>query len=92
MVIYDNNHYEWVDLAELLAEQGCSVSLVTPAPLISSWSQFTLEQERIESQVDEVGREVVSADGVRVIKMDAVTLSNTVSGMKLSCRAMAWCW
>ena len=34
-------------LAELLAQNNCEVTLITPAPTISYWTQFTLEQERI---------------------------------------------
>jgi dimethylamine/trimethylamine dehydrogenase len=34
-------------LAELLAQNGCEVTLITPAPTISAWTEFTLEQERI---------------------------------------------
>src|ERR1043165_1371359 len=46
MIIYDDDHYYMGGvLAELLATNGYSVSLFTPAPLISYWSQFTLEQE-----------------------------------------------
>ena len=45
VLVYDDDHYYMGGvLAELLAEQGCSVSLVTPAPQISYWAQFTLEQ------------------------------------------------
>ena len=65
VVIYDDDHYYMGGvLAELLADNGCQVSLVTPAPLVSYWSQFTLEQERIQQQVDEAWREVISADCV----------------------------
>ena len=56
VVIYDDDHYYMGGvLAELLAEQGCHVTLVTPAPLISYWSQFTLEQERIQHKLMKLG-------------------------------------
>ena len=55
-VIYDDDHYYMGGvLAELLAERGCHVSLVTPAPLVSYWSQFTLEQERIQQKLMRLG-------------------------------------
>ncbi|MGB8982085.1 MAG: NAD(P)-binding protein, partial [Anaerolineales bacterium] len=55
-VIYDDDHfYMGGVLAELLAEQGCNVTLVTPAPLISYWSQYTLEQERIQHKLMKLG-------------------------------------
>ncbi len=48
ILIYDDDHYYMGGvLAELLAQNGCEVTLVTPAPSISYWTQFTLEQERI---------------------------------------------
>jgi len=48
VLIYDDDHYYMGGvLAELLALNGCEVTLMTPAPTISYWTQFTLEQERI---------------------------------------------
>ena len=48
ILIYDDDHYYMGGvLAELLAQNGYEVTLVTPAPSISYWTQFTLEQERI---------------------------------------------
>jgi len=46
--IYDDDHYYMGGvLAELLATNGCEVTLVTPAPTISAWTEYTLEQEHI---------------------------------------------
>jgi dimethylamine/trimethylamine dehydrogenase len=48
VLIYDDDHYYMGGvLAELLAQNGCDVTLMTPAPMISYWTQFTLEQEHI---------------------------------------------
>jgi len=48
VLIYDDDHYYMGGLlAELLALNDCEVTLMTPAPTISYWTQFTLEQERI---------------------------------------------
>ncbi len=48
VIVYDDDHYYMGGvLAELLAANGCSVTLVTPAPTISAWTEFTLEQDRI---------------------------------------------
>ncbi len=48
VLLYDDDHYYMGGiLAELLAESGCEVTLVTPAPTISAWTEYTLEQERI---------------------------------------------
>jgi dimethylamine/trimethylamine dehydrogenase len=83
-VIYDDDHYYMGGvLAELLAEQGCAVSLVTPAPLISYWSQFTLEQERIQSKLMKLGVKLYPQTVLNEIKTDSVRLSNTVSGSEI---------
>ncbi|MBL0344014.1 FAD-dependent oxidoreductase [Candidatus Villigracilis affinis] len=48
VLIYDDDHYYMGGvLAELLTQNGCEVTLMTPAPSISYWTQFTLEQDRI---------------------------------------------
>jgi dimethylamine/trimethylamine dehydrogenase len=81
VVIYDDDHYYMGGvLAELLAEQGCKVSLVTPAPLISYWSQFTLEQERIQSKLMKLGVKLYPQTILSEIRKESVRLSNTVSG------------
>lgn len=56
VLLYDDDHYYMGGvLAELLLQNGCEVSLVTPAPLVSHWAQFTLEQERIEKHLLRLG-------------------------------------
>jgi dimethylamine/trimethylamine dehydrogenase len=80
-VIYDDDHYYMGGvLAELLAMNGCRVSLVTPAPVISYWSQFTLEQERIQAKLMKLGVRLYPQNVVREIRKDSVKLSNTISG------------
>ena len=86
-IIYDDDHYYMGGvLAELLAEQGCQVSLVTPAPMISYWSQFTLEQERIQQKLMRLGVKLYPQHILGVIEDDCVTLINRISGegMELS--------
>jgi len=81
ITIYDDDHYYMGGvLAELLAEQGCKISLVTPAPLVSYWSQFTLEQERIQAKLMRLGVTLYPQNVVNEIGKDFVKLSNTISG------------
>lgn len=48
VLIYDDEHnYMGGVLAEHLARAGHAVTLVCPLPVISSWTNFTLEQPRI---------------------------------------------
>lgn len=80
-VIYDDDHYYMGGvLAELLAVNGCKVSLVTPAPLVSYWSQFTLEQERVQAKLMKLGVKLFVQNVVSGIGEDFVKLSNTISG------------
>jgi dimethylamine/trimethylamine dehydrogenase len=81
IIIYDDDHYYMGGvLAELLAEQRCSVSLATPAPMISYWSQFTLEQERIQSRLMKLGVNLYPQTVLSEIGEDCVRLMNTISG------------
>ena len=81
IMIYDDDHYYMGGvLAELLTEQGCDVTLVTPAPLISYWSQFTLEQEHIQHKLMKLGVKLYPQTILNEIENDCVKLINTVSG------------
>jgi len=80
-VIYDDDHYYMGGvLAELLAGQGYQVSLVTPAPMVSYWSQFTLEHERIQARLMKLGVTLHVQTVVSGIGDDFVKLANTISG------------
>lgn len=81
IVIYDDDHYYMGGvLAELLAEQGCKVSLVTPAPMISYWSQYTLEQERVQYKLMKLGVKLYPQHVLSEVENDCVRLSNIISG------------
>jgi dimethylamine/trimethylamine dehydrogenase len=83
-VIYDDDHYYMGGvLAEWLAERGDNVSLVTPAPLISYWSQFTLEQERIQHKLMKLDVKLYPQTLLSEIKNDCARLTNVVSGREM---------
>ncbi len=80
-VIYDDDHYYMGGvLTELLATNGCQVTLVTPAPFVSYWSQFTLEQDRIQHKLTKLGVKLYSRTVLSEIRKDCVILTDTVSG------------
>jgi len=80
-VIYDDDHYYMGGvLAELLASNGCHVTLVTPAPFVSYWSQFTLEQERIQQKLTKLGVKIFAKSVLSEIQTDHVRLTDTISG------------
>jgi len=92
IIIYDDDHYYMGGvLAELLAEQGYKVSIITPAPLISYWSQFTLEQERIQSKLMRLGVKLYPQSVLSEIGNDSVRISNTISDdeIELPCNGVA---
>jgi dimethylamine/trimethylamine dehydrogenase len=81
VVIYDDDHYVMGGLlAELCAKQGCDVTLVTPAPLASYWTQYTLEQARIEARLRSLGVTILTQHGVTNIGHHTATLTDNVTG------------
>jgi len=79
VVIYDDDHYYMGGvLAELLAQNGCMVTLVTPAPMISYWTQFTLEQERIQKRLMRLGVTLIPRHVLSALSADSVTLTDTI--------------
>ncbi len=83
-VIYDDDHYYMGGvLAELLATNGCNVSLVTPAPMVSYWSQFTLEQEKVQAKLMKLGVTMYTRHVLSEIQSDSVRLLDTILGKEV---------
>ena len=56
VLIFDDDHYYLGGaLAEMLRRAGHEVALVTPAVEVSTWTQHTMEQERIQARLLELG-------------------------------------
>lgn len=79
VLIYDDEHnYMGGVLAEQLARNGHKVTLVSPLAVISSWTNFTLEQPRIVGRLHALGVEMrprqrvveVVGGGIRIIAAD----------------------
>ncbi len=91
VIIYDNDHfYLGGVLAELLAQHGCRVTLVTPAPLVSFWTQFTLEQEKIHRRLLKLGIKLFTQFKLTKIETTHLALSGSLSGEEkmLDCEAV----
>jgi dimethylamine/trimethylamine dehydrogenase len=72
VVVFDDDHYYMGGVvAELLAKEDHEVTLVTPAPDVSNWTNNTLEQARIQTRVLEAGIEVVAQRTVASVAADA---------------------
>jgi dimethylamine/trimethylamine dehydrogenase len=74
-------------LAELLLQQGCQVTFVTPAPLVAYWSQYTLEQEKIQRRLMKSDVKIFTQQILEEIHPEKVTLTDSVSGEAIEVNA-----
>lgn len=91
IVIYDDDHYYMGGvLAELLTTNGCSVTLVTPAPTISAWTEYTLERDRIYKRLLDLNVTLLPHHFPASLSGTAVTVSHTVTSAEtaLPCDAV----
>ncbi|MGE0818115.1 MAG: FAD-dependent oxidoreductase [Candidatus Nanopelagicales bacterium] len=88
VLVYDDDHYVMGGLlAEALAVRGHAVTLVTPAPLVSYWSQFTLEQERIELRLRQLGVRIVVRHVLHEIGADGCLAASVLDGAETAIAA-----
>ena len=75
VVIFDDDRFYMASvLAELLARTGRKTVFVTPAPIVAPWTEYTLEQTRIQHRLIDLEVEIVplhrlagmTADSLRV--------------------------
>ncbi|GMG85412.1 NAD(P)-binding protein [Paralimibaculum aggregatum] len=65
VVIYDDDHYYMGGvLAELLVQEGCDVTIITPSAYLSDWTVNTLEQHAIHRKLARMGVNIVLNRGV----------------------------
>jgi dimethylamine/trimethylamine dehydrogenase len=69
-------------LAELLAQNDCAVTLVTPAPEISYWTQFILEQDRIYARLLRLGVTLLPHHGLASLSPEAVTVKHSITSVE----------
>ena len=75
VLIYDDDHYYLASaLAEQLATDGLSVTLVTPAADIAEWTHNTLENEHIQVRLRELGVGIICKQEMLSVQEDHVTL------------------
>jgi dimethylamine/trimethylamine dehydrogenase len=79
VVIYDDDHYVMGGaLADVIAGHGHPVTLVTPAPVVSAWTEYTLEQERIERRLRSLGVRILTRLTLASIAADSVTVASVI--------------
>ncbi|MGB1390677.1 MAG: FAD-dependent oxidoreductase, partial [Paracoccaceae bacterium] len=83
VVLWDDDHYYMGGvLAELLVNDGCTVTLVTTAQRVSDWTYNTLEHHSIHKRLAEMGVDIVLNRGVTRIGQGAVTSDCVFTGME----------
>jgi dimethylamine/trimethylamine dehydrogenase len=76
VLVYDDDHYYLGGaLAELLALEGRTVTLVTPAARVSEWTVNTMEQPRIHRRLDEVGVRLATSEALVGVEGGSATLA-----------------
>jgi dimethylamine/trimethylamine dehydrogenase len=55
LLVDDDHYYMGSAIAERLAALGCEVTLVTSAPQVAFWSQYTLEQAQVQRRLLQYG-------------------------------------
>ncbi len=91
VLIYDDDHYYMGGvLAELLATNGCEVTLVTPAPTISAWTEYTLEQSRIYKRLLSLNVTLLPYHALASFSPTTAAITHTITNTEtsLSCDAI----
>jgi dimethylamine/trimethylamine dehydrogenase len=81
VLIYDDDHYYMGSvIAEQLVADGFRVTLVTPQSMVASWTEYTLEQHRIQARLIELEVQIITAHELKAVDGDQVTLGCVYSG------------
>ncbi len=85
IVIFDDDHYFMAGvLAEKLRADGHDVTYVTPAADVSHWTHNTMEQERIQTRLMEMGVRIIPLHNLARVGAGEVQLSCVYTGMTLT--------
>ena len=81
VVVYDDDRFYLAGvLAELLAREGRQVTYLTPAAVVSAWTENTLEQGRIQARLLDLGVGIVAHRSLDAIEDGAVTTRCVFTG------------
>ncbi len=88
VVVFDDDHYYMGGvLAELCAQKGCAVTLVTPSAFVSDWTANTLEQSQIHRRLAGLGVAIRLNTGIASVQAGGVETNCTYTDT----RAMMEC-
>lgn len=81
VVVYDDDHYYMGGvLAELLASEGYETHIVTPAARVSSWTENTLEIDKIQRRLIEAGIQRHTETALNRVEPHGLVVANTYTG------------
>ena len=81
VIVWDDDHYYMGGvLAELCRYAGLEVTIVTPAPIVSSWTVNTLEAMPIAKRIARMGIGVIPYTSVAGFRDGNVRLANNLTG------------
>lgn len=92
VVLFDDDHYYMGGvLAELLVQNGCKVTIVTPAAFVSEWTNNTLEQAEIHKRLANMSVDIILNRAVSSIDDGGVKTECTFTGnvTEIACDAVA---
>ena len=85
VLVYDDDHYYLGGLiAEVLVMGGLSVTLLTPGPEVSHWTQNTMEQHKIEERLLSLGVTLVCKRTLVSAQSDYVVTRCNLTGEEYS--------
>ena len=85
VLVYDDDHYYLGGLiAEALVMAGLSVTLLTPGPEVSHWTQNTMEQHKIEERLLRLGVTLVCKRTLVSAQSDYVVTRCNLTGEEYS--------
>ena len=83
VVVFDDDHYYMGSvMAELLLNDGFTVTLVTPQTEVAAWTHKTLEQHRIQSRLINLRIEVVVAQTLEHVMSDGLVVGSIYNGQQ----------
>lgn len=91
VLVFDDDHYYMGGvIAEKLRADGCDVTLVTPDTMVSSWTENTLEQHKIQKRLMEVGVKLVLSQGLGNLSADHCEIECVYTGAisQIACDAV----
>jgi dimethylamine/trimethylamine dehydrogenase len=80
-LIFDDDHYYMGSvIAEKLIEQECQVDFVSTYSIVAAWTRHTVEQERIQARLMNLGVNIIPSQNLKAFDGNRVTLECVYTG------------